>query len=188
MTRRTVVIASIAIVAFGCSDRNSESEYSEGSPSDSAADEPVSGTGVTILSCENLETEILGASHSREGFRRTHGSPDSILVWTEPNRHVEGAVDSLFTVYYPGLLASFRRPTGGRDLIVAAGVTSNRYLSDSTIGIGASEAEIVARLGEPTRREDSNLVYECGMEVEQPVTFEIRNGAVFAITVAYYVD
>jgi hypothetical protein len=74
-----------------------------------------------------------------------------------------------------------------RDLIAGAEITAPGYIAHPGLDIGAPEHQVVRILGEPTRRTGDGLVYECG-EVEQPVTFRLRNGIVTAVTIAYYVD
>ena len=140
------------------------------------------------LSCEGLETSILAVPATRAELRRAYGEPDSIFGTTEPNRHVPGAVDSLFSVYYQGLTAGLRTPSGARDMVEHVTVRDNRFLRYPHIGIGATPSDIVAALGEPTARVSMTLVYDCGDATDQPVTFHLQTARVDSIQIHYYVD
>jgi hypothetical protein len=74
-----------------------------------------------------------------------------------------------------------------RDLIAGAEVTAPGYLAHPGLDFDLPERQVARVLGEPTRRTDDGLVYECGV-VEQPVTFNLRDGIVTAVTIASYVD
>lgn len=153
-------------------------------PADSV--EPPSA--VEALSCEGLAWTILEAEPTREGLAAGFGRPDSIVVSTEPNRHVRGRIDSLFAVHYPGLVSHLRKPEGGRDMADHAVVTANRFLAHPEIGIGVPESRVTQALGEPTRRTGGSLVYECGDGAEEPVTFHLADGVVRRIEIDYYLD
>lgn len=144
--------------------------------------------GVERVACEGLETSIIAAPLTRAGLRERFGAPDSVAGTVEPNRHVQGAIDSLFTVYYPGLQASFRTPTDARDLISRATISSNHYVRYIQIGIGTSAAQVRAALGSPGQQNSTELIYDCNEEANQPVTFRLRDGVVEAISIEYYVD
>lgn len=144
---------------------------------------------VAGLTCEGLEEKLLLAHASRAELAGTFGTPDSVNSTTEPNRHVPGATDSLFVVHYPGLVAHFRKPSEGDDLVSFVEVEDNRYLQYPSIGVGATEERVVSVLGEPGTHEPGRLVYECaGVGPEQPVTFRLSDGVVERIEIAYYVD
>lgn len=149
---------------------------------------------VAQLECEGLERSLLAATPTRAAFREAFGAADSVIATTEPNRHEPGRTDSLFTVHYPGFVASFRKPGGGGDMVTGIELRDNRYVSAPRIGIGASASAVVAALGQPTRGGqataggDAVLIYDCGPHVEQPVTFHLTDGRVTSIVISYYVD
>jgi hypothetical protein len=124
----------------------------------------------------------------RETVAARFGPPDSTITTVEPNRHVPDAVDSIFTVFYPGLMMSLRTPRGARDMATAVTVQDNRYLAYPHIGMHTPVERVVEVLGEPGRREDDALLYDCGTAVEQPVSFRIEDGRVSRIDISYYVD
>jgi hypothetical protein len=153
-----------------------------------AAAAPAVEAGLVPDDCRDLHATLLRAAPTREAFAAAFGEPESIHRDSEPNRHVEGAVDSLFTVRYPGFLMHIRTPRGGRDMADHIMVRDNRYLAWPGIGIGVAAERIEAVLGTPTRREPGALTYDCSEHVEQPVTFRLAGGVVEAIEVAFYVD
>jgi hypothetical protein len=138
--------------------------------------------------CDGLESSILAAPPSRAGLRAAGGAPAQVEAATEPNRHVPGAIDSLFTVRYRDLVADLRTPSGGRDMAERVVVTGSRWVRHDGLGIGAPAAQVTAILGEPTARRPDALVYDCGMHTEQPVTFQLAGNVVERIEIDYYVD
>ncbi|MGH7449540.1 MAG: hypothetical protein ACRELT_18335 [Longimicrobiales bacterium] len=155
----------------------------------------VVGSGVTIdgsaavpAGCDDLHNTILKATPTRQTFGAAFGSPDSMIRSVEPNRHVPGALDSLFTVYYPGLAMSIRTPEAARDMATHVHIESNRYLAYPGIGIGTTPERLVDFLGDPSERDQEALTWDCSEHVEQPVTFRIVGGRVHAIDITYYVD
>jgi hypothetical protein len=140
------------------------------------------------VDCVGLESSILVAEPTRAALRSAFGEPDSVISVVEPNRHVDGAIDSLFVMHYPGLLVSIRTPTGAADLADHVQVSDARYIRYPQLAMGAAASQVTAALGPPTRRTGDTLVYECGAGAEQPVTFILRSGVVRLITIDYYVD
>jgi hypothetical protein len=138
--------------------------------------------------CEDLHYRILEVPATRDAFAAAFGQPDSVAASTEPNRHIAGAIDSLFTVHYPGAHLEIRTPPGGRDMATHVRVTDNRYLAYPGIGPGTAAARVQAVLGEPRERAVGYLRYQCGEGAEQPVTFRIAAGRVSAVEIDYYVD
>ena len=147
---------------------------------------------VLALDCDTLASTLLRTGATRNALAEAYGAPDSVEVTTEPNRHMPGATDSLFVVHYPGLAVTLRTPPSARDLVSAVTVTDNRYFAYPSIGIGARASALVGALGEPDERTTAggttSLIYACGEEVEQPVTFHLRDGVVMRIEASYYVD
>lgn len=147
---------------------------------------------ILALDCDTLAATLLRTAATRSALAEAYGEPDSVAVATEPNRHMPDATDSLFVVHYPGLAVTLRTPPSARDLVAAVTVTDNRYLAYPSIGIGTREEAVIAALGEPHERAEGDgttvLTYACGEEVEQPVTFDIRDGVVVRIEASYYVD
>ncbi len=140
------------------------------------------------VSCDDLATTMLDPVPTRDHLRSRFGPADSIGLTTQPNRHMEGVTDSIFTVHYPGLTVRLHKPGGAEALVSHATVEDNRYLAFPSIGIGAREDSVVAALGPPTDRTTDGLTYSCGIGAEQPVHFELDRRRVVRITIDYYVD
>ena len=149
-------------------------------------------SSASLPECATLAETLLRTPATRSALAAAYGAPDSVRATTEPNRHIQGATDSLFAVYYPGLAVMLRTPPAARDLVSHVSVTDDRYLAHRRIGIGATEKAVIATLGEPHDRaeagETTSLTYACGVAVEQPVTFHLRDDAVVRIEASYYVD
>lgn len=145
-------------------------------------------TGAVPADCEDLQDAILRVPPTRAALAAEYGAPDSVRSSTEPNRHVAGATDSLFTVHYPGFVADMRTPAGARDMATHVLVESSRYLAFPGIGIGATADRLREVLGEPDDAGSAYVRYQCSDAVEQPVTFRLTAGRVSAIEIHYYVD
>ena len=189
--QRTWVIAVAALLATACVEERPDappSRAGEAVGTASAARGGSSADTADIPSCDDLANELLRTPITRAALSAEYGAPDSLLATTEPNRHVEGATDSLFTVFYPGLTALLRTPTDARDMVTHVTVSDNRYVAYPRIGIDADAASVTDALGAPHTRDAGSLVYACGEAVEQPVTFHLANGVVRSIDISYYVD
>lgn len=190
---RWVASALIVSLVISCSGERGDGAVSRDSvtpaPSPAAVEPPPwDSSSVAGLDCEDLEREILASALNRSALEEAFGTPDSIESRTEPNRHLQGATDSLFTVYYPGMVMSLRKPSQGQDLASGLEVSRNRYLRYPTIGIGSPADRVVRVLGPPQERDDRKIVYDCGIGAEQPVTFALEEGVVRGVNVAFYVD
>jgi hypothetical protein len=200
---RFFAVILVAAVATGCGSDEADradrpDEAGQDQRPDTAAgtgqpaDPPLVDTGADPTAvpdgCEGLEETILRAAPTRAALAETFGPPDSVHAATEPNRHIPEATDSLFTVFYPGLRVDIRTPPSARDMATHVEIRDNRYIAFPAIGIGAREARLMDALGEPTRRADRSLTWDCCMHVEQPVTFHFADGAVRRIEISYYVD
>lgn len=128
-------------------------------------------------------------SLTRTGLRAQLGEPQRVEATTEPNRHIPDAVDSLFTMVWPGATVLMRMPPAGNDLVEQIALTDGRWLRWQTPGIGAAEARVMEVLGQPQERQPNVLRYACGGgPVDEPVGFVIENGSVARIVFDYYVD
>lgn len=144
--------------------------------------------GALPATCDDLAAVMLDPVPMRDRLQSRFGPADSLEVTTQPNRHLEGVTDSIFTVHYPGLTVRLHKPGGAEALVSHVTVGDNRYLAFPRIGIGAPEDSVVAALGPPTDRTTHRLTYSCGIGAEQPVHFELDRGRVARVTIDYYVD
>lgn len=181
-----MLLATVA-AAIGCTSPAPDDADSASAP-DSVDATDTALVDVEPIACAGLETSILVVPATRGALRDRFGPADSTHTATEPNRHMPEATDSLFVVFYPGLVVSLRRPSGGDDMADLVEITDGRYVHHAALRIGAPAARVLAALGEPVRRDAAALVYDCTEGAEQPVTFLLRNGAVAAIRIDYYVD
>lgn len=189
LTGGLLCVATLALNGCGGTEPRSTAAASDAPApqNDSGPADPGSGEAVP-QSCDNLHESILAAAPTREAFAGAYGPPDTVIATTEPNRHVPGAVDSLFTVAYAGFVMEIRTPAGARDMATHVEVEDNRYLAFPGIGIGAPAERLEDVLGPPTSASAGRVTYDCSEAVEQPVTFVIEDGRVARIEIAYYVD
>lgn len=149
---------------------------------------PFDSASLAGLTCIKLMDSVFLAPSTRAALLQTYGTPDSVNASTEPNRHVAGAIDSLFQVQYSGLTASFRKPAEGSDLITQLEATENRYLRYPSIGIGARGDRLVQVLNDASLVTDDRVEYNCGMGADEPVTFWLVRGQIRRVSKSYYVD
>ena len=187
-------VAALLVAAVACADaqpaghERGEADPVADGPAASADTARAPSSGADTISCAGLHDRILRVPPTRAAFLSEFGTPDSVTGSSEPNRHVPDAVDSLFVVFYPGLVMNIRTPPNGRDMATGLTIRDNRYLAYPDIGMGTPAARVTATLGTPTRRRDDMLIYDCDAVVEQPVSFRIVDGRVARIEIAYYVD
>ena len=191
---RRAACVVLCAMAFGCGGAAQPEPDAGDADSSAAVDVPLTTVAPAVSeravpqSCEDLHTAILKVRPTRQAFAAAFGAPDSIAPGAEPNRHDPAVTDSIFTVYYPGLVLDIRTPAGSRDMATHVRVEDNRYLAYPGIGIGAAATKVEEVLGEPHERRPGRLTYQCDQAVEQPVTFSLPDGRVRAIEIAYYVD
>jgi hypothetical protein len=189
---RGPVALIVMLAAAACSDRDADGTTSDAAvpapPARAASGGEVAPDGALPPGCEGLEESIVASVLTRDALQGSFGSPIRMVGTAQPNRHVEGVTDSLFTIEYPGMTVHIHSPGGGGDMATGVEVEDNRYLSYPRIGIGAHEDSVIAALGPPTEHGAEALVYDCGMHTNQPVRFVIHGGRVQRITVDFYVD
>jgi hypothetical protein len=189
-------VAALLIAAAACGRAQTSGQEGVEADPDVVADGPAAGdetarssaSPADIISCAGLHDRILRVPPTRAAFLAEYGPPDSVTASIEANRHVPDAVDSLFVVFYPGLVINIRTPQAGRDMATGVTIQDNRYLAYPDIGMETPAVRVTATLGQPTRRRDDLLIYDCDTVVEQPVAFRIVDGRVDRIDISYYVD
>jgi hypothetical protein len=179
---RTLAIAT-PLVLLGCG----------GAAPDESQPEPVDAGGTTAQPSLPDREEFVRAGLIPPGSTRAElaeglGSPDSIDFEVVPNRHVPGAMDTLFTVHYPELVAGIHRPGPGGELLSSFEVSANRHLRYPIIG--APGATVEAAFGPPDERTDSTLTYRCTTCIagDDPVLLFLQNRDVDRVRFSYYVD
>ena len=81
---------------------------------------------------------------SRADIRRALGRPDTVIVETEPNRHIFEAIDSLFTIEYSGVTFRLRRAGAALHQEIA-----RRFAENCHGGSGVAEAVVPVTLQDP---------------------------------------
>lgn len=140
--------------------------------------------------CQQFTREGLKlAARSRAELLTEAGRPTKTEVEVVPNRHVPDQQDSIIRMEYDGMTVQLRRPGPGGEMFEYVAVTKRKWLNFPFFKPGVSEENVVTAMGEPQRRDARQLIYECGGgEVENPVVFELEDGAVQRIVFNYYVD
>lgn len=128
---------------------------------------------------------------SRAEVRSRFGEPREVRVQTEPNRHVPDAVDSLFHMLYEDLEVTLREAQSNT-LLESVVVHSNARLGGAPALIGASDAEIRERFGEPEGTPEGHFLYRCETCSQMGgnvVIFRLgKGGTVEAIEIHHPVD
>lgn len=173
---RSVIVAAILLAS--CSDSNQQ-----GAASQANARDPVAA-------CQQFAREGLKLkARNRAELVAEIGEPGYMQVTTEPNRHVPNAQDSIIRLEYDGLTVQVRKPGPGGELFEQVEVSERKWLNFPYFRPGVSANDVIAALGQPQRREGNRLIYNCGgSEAEEPILFELEDGAVQRIVFNYYVD
>ena len=78
------------------------------------------------------------------------------------NRHVEGQIDSLAVVTYPGLEVVAYEIRDGATFVQSVAVTGPQHRTASGLGVGRTREEIEATTGAPVTTIDEEVLYEVG--------------------------
>ena len=191
MNARLILI----VVMLGCSAANDGSNRGPDTATSTAAvattatipEPPFDSASVAGLTCLTLMDAVFLAPLTRAELVQQYGAPDSVHTSTEPNRHIPG-IDSLFQIYYPGLVAGIRAPAGNSDLISQMDISDNRYLRYPSIGIGARRERLIRAVTDTTRTAADRVEYDCNMGANEPITFWLVDGQIRRVSKTYYVD
>lgn len=140
-----------------------------------------------------LRFGIADIGTTRAELRARLGEPDSVRRGAVANLHDPAVMDSVVTLHYPGVsaeiyVASFDR----RELLASLVLSDDRHLrGESPLRMGMPVDEILLALGEPVRRTDSLLSYECttcGLGANDTLELHVAGGALRRIEVQYWID
>jgi hypothetical protein len=169
----------ILIFCFtACSNADQRDEVARASPEAAAA------------ACKQFTQEGLKLkATNRAELEAEAGRPSITDVTVEPNRHMPGQQDSIIRLEYNGMEVQLRKPGPGGEMFEYVAVTDRRWLNFPYFRPGVSVNSVIAAMGEPQRRENNRLIYNCGeSEADAPVVFEFEDDAVKRIVFNYYVD
>jgi hypothetical protein len=140
--------------------------------------------------CQQFAREGLKLkARTRAGLEAEAGRPSKISAQVEPNRHTPNVQDSILRFEYEGLTVQMRKPGPGGEMFESVIVSKRKWLNFPFFQPGVSEANLIHAIGEPQRRDGNRLIYTCGSgEADEPVVFEMNEGAVQRIVFNYYVD
>lgn len=159
-------------------------------PSSDTAATTAEGDSAGSAGCEQFTREGLKlAARTRSALESEAGRPLNITARVEQNRHMPAMADSIFQYEYDGLTVRLRRAGPGGELFEQVIVTDRKWLNFPYFRPGVSAEKVIQVMGAPQGRVDNQLIYRCGdSEAEEPVVFEISEGAVQRIVFNYYVD
>jgi hypothetical protein len=151
---------------------------------------PAATPQAAAAACRQFTNEALKLkARNRTALEAEAGRPSSTDITIEPNRHVPEQLDSIIRLAYDGMEIQLRKPGPGGEMFEYVAVTKRKWLNFPYFRPGVSEENVIAALGEPQRRQDNRLVYNCGdSEADAPVVFEIEDETVRRIVFNYYVD
>lgn len=178
----------VSVLMGACSGPAAES--GSGAENTTADIQPVANDSMGIGGCRQFtETGLKLEARSRAGLQAEAGRPINTTVRVEPNRHVADVQDSIIRLEYDGMTVQLRVPGPGGELFEQVAVTDRKWLNFPYFRPGVSAEKVIQAIGEPQRRADNRLIYNCGAsEADEPVVFEISEGTVQRIVFNYYVD
>jgi hypothetical protein len=98
------------------------------------------------------------------------GSPQRVETRPVPNQYVQGQIDTVRTLVYPGVEALVYDVTGEtKSFLVRLSLLSPRYATPEGLRVGIVEGEVLEKIGPPMRRDRASgeLIYQ---ETETPAT------------------
>ena len=122
-----------------------------------------------------------------------YGKPDSVHAKPLPNPYTTAQIDTIVDVFYPHLQLQYwviGKQQLETDSMLEADISDNKYLKYPHFGIGATQSEITAGLGEPGERTDDTFSYECALHIMSgaDVTFHFASGRVTRIVYRWEMD
>jgi hypothetical protein len=159
-------------------------------PAEQANNRPPADPAKAAAACQQFTRDGLKLkARTRAQLVAEAGGPLDTGERVEPNRHTPGAQDSIIRFVYDGMIVQVRKPGPSNEMFEHVTVSSRKWLNFPYFRPGLTEANLTGVLGEPQQRAAGKLTYECGGgEVENPVVFEMKDGAVQRIVFNYYVD
>jgi len=190
-----ILTALILMVAAGCGGDDEDTTDAALADSIAAAAAAASADSASRAAAEGLQAYFdsgpLTAGATREEVRNRFGEPREVRVETEPNRHVPDAVDSLYHMLYDDVEVTLR-VAQSNTLLESVVVRSNDRMGSAPPLIGASDADIRERFGEPEGTPDGHFLYRCETCSElggNVVIFRLgKGGTVEAIEIRHPVD
>jgi hypothetical protein len=151
---------------------------------------PAATPDAAAAACRQFTNEGLKLkARDRPALEAEAGRATNVDVTIEPNRHVPAQRDSIIRLEYDGMEVQLRKPGPGGEMFEYVAVTQRKWLNFPYFRPGVRAENVIAALGEPRRREENRLVYDCGdSEADAPVVFEIEDETVKRIVFNYYVD
>ena len=179
---RCLLVALLVVVA-GCGPSEPRDE---GPPEE--AEQSVAPSAALPSRGEFVENGLQLPGNTRADFLAALGDPNRIVSEAVPNRHVPGVTDTLFTLYYPDLIAHIHLPGPGGELVSSVEVSDNWHLRHAVIG--QTPGAIESAFGPPDQRTDTTFTYLCTtcVAADNPVELVIRDGRVQRVRFNYYVD
>lgn len=161
----------------------------ERADSDTDVSEQAAESGVEAF----LRFGTVDIGTTRAELRARLGEPDSVRRSDVANLHDPEVLDSLVTLHYPGVSAEiYVASFDGRELLASLVISDDRHLrSESPLRIGMPVDEILLALGEPERRTEDLLFYECttcGLGGNDTLVLHVGGGALRRIHVHYWID
>jgi hypothetical protein len=161
----------------------------EPGPAEEALWQPEGDSGVGRF----FATGPLELGTSRSQLAAAVGQPDSVRGIAFPNRHDPEVTDSLFTLYWDGLVAEVHRAGyDGKEILSQLTILHPRFLRpESPVRPGTVVADVLAALGEPDEMGPDRMLYVCaeclaaGYELAH---FVVVRDTVRRIELRYWVD
>lgn len=191
---RLPILLAAALVAsapVACRQSSEPDPAGSAAPPASRSSSPVLDDTALLPMSSRFATHLMvPLGESSEEMRHRLGAPDSVIAVPVDNRHVPHQVDTVATLHWEGLEASFYRVTGGKELLEAIEVRNNRFLRGDGIRIGMPWEDARREAGPPDLVREGRYGYVCGAcrGVPEPVWLVVEAGIVRALYFAFYVD
>jgi hypothetical protein len=141
---------------------------------------------VSRLIQEALQSD---GSVSYNALLKRLGAPQDIQTEPVPNQYVQGQVDTLRTLVYPGIEALVYDVTNdAKTFLVRLSLSSTQYTTPEGLRVGFSEQRVIDELGPPTRRDASRgeLIYQETEPTPTSMVVRVENGRIVQIDWEFY--
>lgn len=117
------------------------------------------------------------------------GTPQRVETEPVANQYVDGQIDTLRTLVYPGVEALVYDVTNEeKTFLVRFSLSSTQYATPEGLRVGLSKQRALDKLGPPTRGNDENgeLIYEETEPTPTSMVVKVRNGRIARIDWEFY--
>lgn len=193
VARTAVLVVTTLSAVWACGGRSSGADGAAEEAGAAPSPPPAWTDSAPGVAIDSLLRRIAGrVGGSRAEARDRLGEPGEERVRTVPNRHVEGAVDTLVRLGWPGLAARYHKSGANqREFLRSVTVTGDTRLERILPGPLRDREALRRALGDPDRVEGNRWIWVCcpgRPGARESLAARFRDGRAEALRAGYFVD